>query len=138
MKPLLLTLFIAWCCAAPARADDGPFALPPGAHIVYDEGVICDTETQTEQFLAYDEDTVSADEIIEEVSALAGGTAPACAINRWAFVRGQRGKIVTDPKGRRWQLLHILVVEVATPDGMRKIKPMAQWTAMLLEPEDPA
>lgn len=109
--------------AAPALAQT------PNYEIETATGVICDTSAQAERFaLLY---AGKAQDAIRQVNVEVGND-KACALARFEFIRGDK---ISTARSREdaHDIVRVLVIGLETPQGMRRGRPMEQFTPIKLD-----
>jgi hypothetical protein len=94
--------------------------------------VICDTQEELEAVVAKVNQTRNLEGALAAVNAAYPSKENACGVGRVAYFPGKTAKTVWTVDGPR-DIVEITVIAGATPDGMRAIRPIEQFT--LFKPE---
>ena len=94
--------------------------------------LVCDTEQQAERFIAfYDGDAETA---VEAVNAEVRNPT-ACALAEIAYLPGPP-LVTTRKKIATFQIVHVLVIGIVTPNGVRAIEPAHFFSVLEVEEHD--
>jgi hypothetical protein len=99
-------------------------------------GLICDTRDQLESVVALANETEDYKASIERVNALAGSTAPACAVAQVAYLRLHAVGQTRTSDGLQ-DLVQIAVVGIVVANEFRRVaQPVLQFTLFKAEGSD--
>jgi hypothetical protein len=113
MNAALKLTFLSAFLLAPAR----------GAEIELGTGVVCNTQKQMQEFLAFDE--VDPQTAVRAVNDEERDPA-ACGMANLAFVRGHNA-VTVRTKDATFQITDVLVIGVVTDNGIASIAPSVQF-----------
>lgn len=98
-------------------------------------GLMCDTPAQVTRYLTQAKDAGDIDQAV--LDAINKDDGSACAVLKVVGLQADRGAVITDPQGRSWQLLHVVLIGFL--DGSGKAQkfdpPLNQWTAVFVRPQ---
>jgi hypothetical protein len=115
MKHALYPVLLSLLACYPARAQEYQFGT----------ALLCDSQKQVERYVALfkGEEQLTADAVNTEEK-----NPTACGLATVAFVRGPELGTARN-KESAFQIVRILVVGVATPEGIRPVQPTPYFTA---------
>lgn len=97
-------------------------------------GLICDTQAELEAIVAKVNETSNLETALAKVNVAHPAKNHACGIGRVAFFKGKTNKTSQTVDGLR-DIVEITVVAGVTPDGVRAIRPVEQFTLFKSEGE---
>ncbi len=113
MRAALKLAFLSVLLVAPAR----------GIEIEIGTGLVCNTQKQVEEFLAFNEaDPQTAVLAVNDEER----DPTACGVANLAFVRGHNA-ITVRTKDATFRITDILVIGVVSDDGIRSVAPSVQF-----------
>ncbi len=113
MKAALKLAFLSVLLVAPAR----------GAEIEIGTGLVCNTQKQVQEFLAFNEaDPQTAVRAVNDEER----DPTACGVANLAFVRGHNA-VTVRTKDATFQITNILVIGVVSDDGINSVVPSVQF-----------
>lgn len=113
MKAALKLAFLSAFLLGPAR----------GAEIEIGTGLVCNTQKQVQEFLAFNEtDPQTAVRSVNDEER----DPTACGVVTLAFVRG-RNAVTVRTKDATFQIANILVIGMVTDDGIESVVPSVQF-----------
>jgi hypothetical protein len=122
MKRMLRSAFISLLLCAPALAQDGPVVDRRGIQV--GDTLICDTQEQAERYIAHFKGDAEA--AVRAVNREQSDPS-ACGLMSTAFMRGPNVAAVSQGN-TSFQIVRILVLGVAGPEGFRAVEPAPYFT----------
>jgi hypothetical protein len=122
MKRRLCFALISLLLSAPAHAQDGPVV--DQRDIEVGDTLVCDTREQVERYIAHFKGDPAA--AIRTVNREESDPS-ACGLMSAAFMRGPNVAAVSQGN-MRFQIVRILVLGVAGPEGFRAVEPVPYFT----------